>query len=321
MIKKVSIIAKNTFVETIRQPVYAVILAFALFLFVLSPSIAMYTLDEDIKLLREIGLSTLFLTGLFIAIFSASGAVAEEIDSKTITTVLSKPVRRPSFIIGKFLGVLSAVGLAHYIGTIAMFLSIRHGVLETASDTHDWTVITVAASVAVLALLLSAFFNYSYDWSFTSTAILLTALFSTIGMAFLFFIDRHWEFNPSHNGFTLFDLNASVLLFLAVMILIALAVMFSTRFNIVLTLIFCIVIFLVGLINGWAFGRFVDQHWWAQIGRMVFPDLQAFWISDAIYEDSSVPANYLGMTALYATLYTSGILAFAIALFQKRQVG
>jgi len=83
-------IAKNTFTETLRQPVYAIIIGAALLLFIISPSLAMYTMSDDNKLLRELGLSTLFLTSLFIAIFSASGAVAEEMESKTITTVRGK---------------------------------------------------------------------------------------------------------------------------------------------------------------------------------------------------------------------------------------
>ena len=115
MINKLITIVKNTFTETIRQPIYCVIIVSALFLFFLSPAITMYTMDDDNKLLREIGLSTLFLTGLFISIFSASGAVNEEIENITITTILSKPVSRPVFVIGKFLGVSFAVILAHYI--------------------------------------------------------------------------------------------------------------------------------------------------------------------------------------------------------------
>ena len=103
--RKLFTIAKNTFIETLRQPVYVIIIVVALLLLFISPSLSMYTMGDDNKLLREIGLSTLFLTSLFIAIFSASGAVAEEIESKTITTVLSKPVQRPIFIIAKFFGV------------------------------------------------------------------------------------------------------------------------------------------------------------------------------------------------------------------------
>jgi len=91
---KLFTIAKNTFIETLRQPIYAIIIVAALLLFFLSPSLTMYSLSDDNKLLRELGLSTLFLTSLFIAIFSASGAVAEELENKTIMTILSKPARR-----------------------------------------------------------------------------------------------------------------------------------------------------------------------------------------------------------------------------------
>ena len=101
--RKLFALSKNTFLEILRQPIYAIIIIAALLLFFISPSITMYTMSDDNKLLREIGLSTLFLTSLFIAIFSASGAVAEEIENKTILTVLSKPVRRPIFVFSKFL--------------------------------------------------------------------------------------------------------------------------------------------------------------------------------------------------------------------------
>ena len=321
MFNKLFTIAKNTFTETLRQPIYAVIITSALIMFILSPSITMYTLDEDVKLLREIGLSTLFLSGLFIAIFSASGAITEEIESKTITTVLSKPVSRPLFIIGKFLGVATAVALAHYLLTITMVMTIRNGVIESASDTNDLPVITTAATVLIAALLLTAFLNYTYDWSFPATAMCLTTIFATIGIIFLCFIDKQWQFNPENNGFSTFDIYGSILLLLAVLILVALAVMFSTRFNVVLTLTFCVAAFLMGLISDYVFGRFAEIHLWAKIGHMLVPSLQVFWISDAIYEGSVITFDYILLAASYALLYTAGILALAIALFQRRQVG
>ena len=84
---KLFTLTKNTFIQTLRQPIYAIIIVAALFLFFISPSLTMYTMSDDNKLLREIGLSTLFLTSLFIAIFSASGAVGEEIENKTIRPI------------------------------------------------------------------------------------------------------------------------------------------------------------------------------------------------------------------------------------------
>lgn len=281
----------------------------------------MYTLGDDNKFLREIGLSTLFLTSLFIAIFSASGAVGEEIENKTITTVLSKPVQRPIFIIAKFLGVAGAVVLAHYICTIALLMAIRHGVLETVNDTHDWTVLGTAGVIVALVFLLSAFFNYSYDWKFLSTSVVLTGVLATLGMVFLSFIDRNWQFNPQDNGINALDVYGSVLLLLGVIIIVALAVALSTRFNIVVTLSGCIGVFLLGLISDSTFGRFAETKIWARIGRFLVPNLQIFWISDAIYEGSEVPLKYIIISASYAVCYTTAILLVAIALFQRRQVG
>jgi ABC-2 type transport system permease protein len=385
---KLFTIAKNTFIETLRQPVYLIIIAAALFLFFMSPSLTMYTMSDDNKLLREIGLSTLFLTSLFIAIFAASGAVAEEIDNKTITTVLSKPVQRPIFIVAKFFGVAAAVAMAHYICTVALLMSVRHGVLVAAWETHDWTVLTAGGATVALTFILSAFFNYTYDWKFSSTAVVLAAFFATIGIIFLVFVDRNWKFNPAENGIYLSDVYGSLLLLMAAIIIVALAVAVSTRFNIVVTLSACVGIFLLGLVSDYVFGRFTQtrlplfitvfdwilapttivlviailltggkrivllcsvstilliglaaclthyafghsfgtfvdaQLWtWAKMCYFLLPNLQAFWISDAIYEESAVPLKYVMITGSYALCYTVAILAFAVAVFQRRQVG
>jgi ABC-type Na+ efflux pump permease subunit len=314
-------IARNTLVETLRQPIYAVIIFVAMLLFLISPSLSMYTMDDDNKLLREIGLSTLFLTSLFVAIFSASSAVSVEIENRTIMTVLTKPVRRPIFVLAKFLGVVGAVALAHYLCTVALLLTIRHGVLETASDTHDWTVIGAAAVVAVGTVLLSTFFNYVYDWKFTSTAVVVGVALATVALAFLVFIDRHWTFNPSENGINTVDIYGSILLFFAAVVIAALAIAVSTRFNIIVTLSACVGIFLLGLISDYVFGRLAETYVWAHVGRYLVPNLQVFWISDAIYEGSPVPLRYIFISASYAVCYTAGILALAVALFQRRQVG
>lgn len=321
MMNKFLTIAKNTFIESLRQPIYAVIIIVALFLLILSPSLSMYTMSDDEKLLREICLSTLFLASLFIAVFSACGTVAEEIENKTITTVLSKPVARPVFILGKFAGVSAAVALAHYLCTIALLMAIRHGVLENVRETMDMTVIVSGVIIVVLTLLLSAFFNYAYDWRFSSTSVILGSLFCTFGFVFLWFIDRNLRFNPQGNGFNSLDIYGSVLLLLASIIIVALAVALSARFNVIVTLSACVGLFLLGLISDYAFGRFAETAVWARICYYLVPNLQIFWISDAIYEGSKVTIQYVLITAAYAVGYTIAILSLAIALFQRRQVG
>lgn len=318
---KLFALTKNTFIETLRQPIYAIIIFSALLLLAISPSISLYTMSDDDKFLREIGLSTLFLASLFIAIFSASGAVGEEITNKRITTVLSKPIHRPVFIISKFLGVALAVALAHYICTIALLMAIRHGVLTEARDKADLTVLMSGAIGIGLVFLLSAFFNYAYDWKFTSTSVVLFSIIGTIIIAFLGFTDRNWEFNPSANGINSLDLYACLLLFLAVLIIISLATAFSTRFNIIITLLCCVGIFLLGLITDWAFAEAAQKSLWAKAIYFLIPNLQVFWISDAIHEGSRVPLKYIALSIWYAICYTGAVLLLAIALFQRRQVG
>lgn len=314
-------IAKNTFTETLRQPIYIVIISFALLSIILAPAVSSYTLDEDIKLLRELGLSTLFLAGLFIAVFSAISAITEEIDSGTITTVLSKPISRPVFILGKYFGVCAAVALAHTLLMMAFMMATRHGVLETASDEFDWTVIIAAILILMITFIVTVVMNYFYGWNAPSTSVFIATSMTVFAMLFLFFIDRDWTFNPSNNHFEPFDLKASLLLLLAVFVLAALAILFSTRFNEVITLTLCVGIFLLGLISDWLFGRMADEHIWAKIGEILTPNLQIYWVSDAIYETGIVPAEYLLHALGYTAFYIAGILALAIALFQRRQVG
>ncbi|MGA2914474.1 MAG: ABC transporter permease subunit [Sedimentisphaerales bacterium] len=322
MFYKLFSIAKNTFIETIRQPVYAVIVTAAVFLFFISPSLTMYSLSDDNKLLRELGLSTLFIAGLFIATFAASAAITEEIETKTILTTLSKPIPRYLFILGKFIGSIAAVALAHYILTIAMLMTIRHGVLSTVNDTHDMTVIASMVFIIGLTLFITAFLNYSYDWKFTSTAIVLAAIFATICIVFLSFIDRNWKFNPAGNGINGFDVCGSILLLIALFILTAAALMFSARFNVVITLSLCVGLFLLGLVSDYVFGRFAEAHLWAKIGKIIVPSLQVFWVSDAIYEESShINISYITSCGIYGFVYTAAFLLIAIALFQRRQVG
>lgn len=318
---KILTIAQNTLIETLRQPIYAIIISAAILLFILSPALTMYSMSDDDKLLREIGLSTLFLTSLFVAIFSASGAVAEELENKTITTVLSKPVQRPVFVVAKFLGVATAVTLAHYICTIALLMTIRHGVLESATDERDWTVIAVAGVCLVLAVLLGTFFSYVFGWKFSATFVVLTGMFATLGISFLAFIDPHWTFNPAENGLLTVDIYGALLLLFAALVITALAIAFSARFNIVITLSACVGIFLLGLISDYIFGRFADTYIWAKMAWFALPNLQVFWISDAIYEESQVPGRYIMIAGSYALCYVGAILAFSVGLFQRRQVG
>ena len=76
MFQRFQTLASNTFLETIRQPIYGVILLATALLMILNVSLAGFTLEDDDKLLLDLGLSTLLLSGLFLSAFSAAGVLS-----------------------------------------------------------------------------------------------------------------------------------------------------------------------------------------------------------------------------------------------------
>ena len=197
MLRSLLAIISNTFTETLRQPIYGVVIAVAAILLTFSPSLVMFTLDDDNQLLKDIGLSTLLVAGLFLAVFAAATVVTDEIENKTVLTVITKAVSRSTFIVGKFLGIAAAVILAQFLLSLILLMVIRHGVLEADSDQHDTVVITLASAGAGLVFLIGLVGNYFYRWRFSSTAVLLGSIFASIIIGLLYFIDPYWNFQSS----------------------------------------------------------------------------------------------------------------------------
>jgi len=106
MIPVISTIAVNTFRETIRDRILLIILLFALGFSVISGIVSQWSLNQEAKILQDFGFTTITAFGLIIAIFSGVGLVYKEIDKRTIYNVLSKPISRAEFIIGKYCGLL-----------------------------------------------------------------------------------------------------------------------------------------------------------------------------------------------------------------------
>jgi hypothetical protein len=71
--------------------------------------IPFFSLGEDVKMMEVCGLAMLLICGMFLAIWTSSMSIADEIEGKTAMTMLSKPVNRRQFILGKFLGIQTAV--------------------------------------------------------------------------------------------------------------------------------------------------------------------------------------------------------------------
>src|SRR5437764_6880708 len=112
-------IALATAKETIRQPAFFVMAFFAGALLVVTIFVSYFTFGEDIKMYKDTGLTTISFFCMLLALLTASSTVAEEIEGKTAITLLSKPINRRQFIIGKFLGIeLGVLALYSVLGAL-----------------------------------------------------------------------------------------------------------------------------------------------------------------------------------------------------------
>jgi len=324
MFRSIWAIITNTFTETLRQGVYGVVIASALLLMVLGPSLVMYSLDDDNMLLKDIEISTLLVAGLFLAVFAASGVVSDEIENKTVLTVVTKTVSRPAFVIGKFLGVAAAVVFAQYFLALVLMMVVRHGVLQRAAEQHDMVVIYLGLGGLFLVLVLGMLGNYFYHWRFSTTTILLGTIMATVILAIMFFLDPQWQFNPARNNLHPELIGPIILTVIATIILTAIAVAAALRLGLIMTLIICVLIFILGAGIQYWLGPIAAQSgiigFLARAALAIVPSINVFVVSNAIYEKTSIPLGYIGQTAVYALLYVCAVLLFAVALFRRREI-
>jgi ABC-type transport system involved in multi-copper enzyme maturation permease subunit len=99
-------IAVNVFRESVRDKVLYNLVAFAMLLMGASYLLGQLTVGQDLKIIKDLGLAATLLFGLFIAVFIGIGLVSKEVERRSIYTLLSKPIRRQQFLLGKYCGLL-----------------------------------------------------------------------------------------------------------------------------------------------------------------------------------------------------------------------
>ena len=363
MFKQLITIARNTFTESIRQPIFSVLILVGFLGLALNLQLAAYTFDNDNLLLVQFGLSTILLVCLLLAAFTATSVLSEEIETRTVLTVVSKPVPRPVFVLGKYLGVAGAITLAMWCLSVVFLLTLRHRVMSTARDDVDGPVVLFGLLAVLGSIAIGVAANFLYRQVFTS--VLVKALAGSLAVALLgvLLLDRSWSLQSPITELLASDrlmlecIVALVIVLGAVWILSAVAIAASTRLGQVMTLMVCLGVFIVGLISG-SLDHLVEQqlglatsmgpagtfeaifasdaafglklvYTLLEVLYLLLPNLQLFWPADAITLGNSLlytPEGglslvYLGSTAAYGLLYIAAVLALAVALFHRREVG
>jgi len=117
-LRRILAVAQNTFLEAVRQKVFAVLLIFALVLLGGASYFAEFSFQEQFKFLKDLSYAAISLTGLLVGLLGAAQLIPGEIERRTILTALCRPLRRWEFIAGKFLGLAGL--LAGMVGIMAL---------------------------------------------------------------------------------------------------------------------------------------------------------------------------------------------------------
>lgn len=262
-LQQILAIARNTFIEAVRQPVFFFLIVAAGILQVFNTWNSNFSMgliesaevSADTSLLLDVGLATIFGCGVLLAAFIATATISREIEHKTILTVVSKPVPRLSIVLGKYLGVSLAIAMATTVMLIFMLLSIRHGVLSTAADRPDQPVILFSFIGAMLTFGVAGWCNYFYGWSFSQTGSILVLPVFIVVYGLVLAIGKKWEWQPLHTDFKPMVTLATGVVGLGILVLTSVAVAASTRLGQVMTIVVCAGIFLLGLLSNHLLGR------------------------------------------------------------------
>lgn len=100
------VIAKNTLSEALRKKILWIFVIVALALIILSVSFSQFSFREQLTVIKSLGLGLIAIVGLLIVLMLGINLISVEIERRTIYTILSKPVKRHEFLLGKYLGAM-----------------------------------------------------------------------------------------------------------------------------------------------------------------------------------------------------------------------
>ncbi|HEV3085275.1 MAG TPA: ABC transporter permease subunit [Gemmataceae bacterium] len=288
-------VALAAFREGVRQPMFWLIIGFAGGLMMFSPFLPYFTFGEDFKMVHELGYDITMLAGVLFTVLAASLSISEEIEGRTAITVMSKPVSRRQFLVGKYVGILLA-GLF----MVALLGCLFNGVMwfEYWFDNQD-----IANPV----------------WS----DLVRANLSEKLGEAPLSFsVGALIWFE-----YAFIQLPGLVFAACQSMVLLAIAVALATRLPFIVTFVTCGVVFFLGhlthVLVQVSAQRYTLVNFMAKFFDNVLPGLEYFdpgVLLRDIMPDKSLLWTYVGTVWLYATLYSIIALLFGLILFEDRDL-
>ncbi len=119
-------IAVNVFKESVRDKVLYSLVLFAVLLIATSYLLGQLTAGQDIKIIKDLGLASISIFGLLIAVFIGIGLVWKEVERRSIYSLLAKPISRAQFVLGKYAGLVLTLLVNVSVMTVAFYAVLAY---------------------------------------------------------------------------------------------------------------------------------------------------------------------------------------------------
>jgi ABC-type transport system involved in multi-copper enzyme maturation permease subunit len=252
-------IAKNTFRECLREPVYLLNLLSTLVLIGILPPLATLfvfrnndltvRIEEQTKMITDSGMAAMLVAGWVAAVLAASHAISREIANGTALLMMSKPVNRVIFVSGKMLGILGILTVFCYLSSIAVLLAVQVAIRDNFHQNN--TVLAILFGAIALGCVIGALVNYVNGSSFCMNTV--CALLVTITLALIIVYLQPQRANDAGRLYYP-AIPALFLMMFAVFAMGMFATAMSTRFDTIANLMCCTIVFMVGLVSDYALG-------------------------------------------------------------------
>jgi ABC-type transport system involved in multi-copper enzyme maturation permease subunit len=291
-------VSLSAFREGVRQPMFWLLFFPALGFTWIVPFLPYFTLGEDLKMVKELGYDLLTLVAGLFAVIAAGTSISDEIEGRTAVTLMSKPISRRDFLLGKFTGVfLAALLLIVLLGWSVTWMFLF----------KDWYDPKIGQTKPP-------------DPAWVERA---SYRFGPTGVP-----------HDAVRGICLWVDNAGavlpglVLVSCQVMVLLAIAVALATRLHFIVNFVVCAGFYFFGhlapVLTAVSQNKGALIKFMAGVFDVFMPGLEHFDMSGAVVRDTPLPpgefAIFIGNVMLYAITYSVIALLFGLILFEDKDL-
>jgi hypothetical protein len=315
-------VALAAFLEGVRQWPFWMLTLIAALMMAVSIFVPYFTFGEDYLMFKQLGYDIIMLAAVIFGTLAASLTISEEIEGRTAITVMSKPVSRRQFMLGKYAGILLAA--LFMFGVLGAYfeggLLVKHWweKLDPIYQVEESNVVSSGPWIGVVRT--PPWVVDTLDrWALPSHS---TDLLRGVGQWLAHSLDT---------------LPGLVLCFSQVMVLVGLAVALATRIPMAVNLTTVLVVYVLsnltpvlvaiaGKTRAAQPNAMVPQlvSFVAGVFDLVLPDLGSFRMDPALLSDAPPPpmlfAQYVSSVTLYGIAYTAIVLLFGLILFEDRDL-